>query len=153
MSDSDDFVYVTYIATTREKLWDALKNPEFTRQYWNGRILETDWRVGSTITIRHDYDDAFDPPKTVIEVDPPRRLVYGTPADESAGIPEQLTGFELTPMGDVVMLTVTSTGFKRGTREYQMVSGGWSFILSNLKTLLESGEIMPMDEKVLAAYR
>jgi uncharacterized protein YndB with AHSA1/START domain len=138
------FTYVTYIASTREKVWEALTSPEFTRQYWNGRLVESDWQVGSPVTIRHDYDDEVDSiGGTVLVADRPRRLSYGTP-------PAAVT-FELADHDDVVMLTVIHEGLDEAGVE--AVGGGWSFILSNLKTLLESGSPLPMPEKVLAAYR
>jgi uncharacterized protein YndB with AHSA1/START domain len=145
-----DFVYVTHIATTRDRLWAALTGPDFTRRYWNGRILDSDWQVGSAISFRHDYDDQVDSTGTVLAVDPPRRLRYGmTGADGQ----ESTVTFELTAHGDVVELTVTQTGLIPGSTAYRMVSGGWSFILSNLKTLLETGDVLPMPASVLAAYR
>jgi uncharacterized protein YndB with AHSA1/START domain len=138
------FMYVTYIASTREKIWDALTNPEFTRQYWNGRIVESDWRPGSSVVIRHDYDDEIDSlGGTVLEADHPRRLSYGTP-------PVVVT-FELTDHDDVVKLTVTHDGLDPAS--VQAAGEGWSFILSNFKTLLETGNPLPMPDRVLAAYR
>ena len=141
---NETFVYVTYIASTREKVWEALTKPEFTRQYWNGRLLESDWRVGSPVTIRHDYDDEIDSlGGTVLEADRPRKLSFGTP-------PSTVT-FELADHDDVVKLTVIHAGLDAaGVRA---AGGGWSFILSNLKTLLESGAPLPMPDKVLATYR
>jgi uncharacterized protein YndB with AHSA1/START domain len=141
---ADTFVYVTYIASTREKVWEALTNPEFTRQYWNGRIVDSDWQVGSQITIRHDYDDQIDSlGGTVLAADRPRRLSYGTP-------PNTVT-FELTDHDDVVKLTVIHAGLDPVS--VQTLIEGWSFILSNLKTLLESGAPLPMPESILSAYR
>jgi len=128
--NTETFVYVTYIASTREKVWDALTNPEFTRQYWNGRLVESDWRVGSPVTIRHDYDDETDSlGGMVLDADRPRRLSFN----------------------EVVKLTVIHAGLDEAG--VLAVSGGWSFILSNLKTLLESGTPLPMPHSVLAAYR
>ena len=142
---TETFVYVTYIASTREKVWEALTNPEFTRQYWNGRLVESDWRVGSPVTIRHDYDDETDSlGGTVLEADRPRKLSFGTP-------PSTVT-FELIDHNDeVVKLTVVHAGLDAAG--VQAVSGGWSFILSNLKTFAESGTPLPMPDSVLAAYR
>ena len=142
--NTETFVYVTYIASTREKVWDALTNPEFTRQYWNGRLVESDWRVGSPVTIRHDYDDETDSlGGMVLDADRPRRLSFGTP-------PSTVT-FELADHNEVVKLTVIHAGLDEAG--VLAVSGGWSFILSNLKTLLESGTPLPMPHSVLAAYR
>jgi len=94
--------------------------------------------------MRHDYDDKTDPfGGTVLVADRPHRLSYGMP-------PNTVT-FELADHDDVVKLTVTHEGLDEdGVRA---ASGGWSFVLSNLKTLLESGAPLKMPEKVLAAYR
>lgn len=137
------FAYTTYIRSTREKVWQALTDPEFTRRYWNGRIVESDWQVGSTVTVRHDYDDEIDFIGTIMEADRPRRLRYGMHGSEVT--------FELTDAGEVVVLSVLQTGLDEAA--YRSVSGGWSFITSNLKTLLETGETLPMPGKTLAAYR
>jgi uncharacterized protein YndB with AHSA1/START domain len=138
------FTYVTYIASTREKVWTALTDPEFTRRYWNGRLVESDWRVGSAVTFRHDYDEDTDGlGGTVLAADRPRRLSYGVP-------PRTVT-FELTDLDDVVQLTVVHEGLDEAAA--RNAGGGWAFILSNLKTLLESGSPLPMPERVLAAYR
>jgi uncharacterized protein YndB with AHSA1/START domain len=156
---TETFVYVTYIASTPEKVWDALTNPEFTRRYWNGRLVESDWRVGSPVTIRHDYDDEIDGlGGTVLDADRPRRLSFGTPPGtvtfELAVMPRPASGRSQGPSptaDDVVRLTVIHAGLdEAGVRA---AGGGWSFILSNLKTLLESGAPLPMPESVLAAFR
>lgn len=140
---SDTFVYQTHIASTRERVWEALTSPDFTRRFWNGRLVESDWRVGSTVTFRHDYDDAVDSVGTVLAFEPPRRLSYATD--------DRTVTFELLATGDVVALTVTHSGLDESA--YRMAAGGWSFILSNLKTLLETGKVLPMPESVLAAYQ
>ena len=143
------FVYVTHIATTRDKVWAALTQPEFTRIFWNGRILDSDWQPGSPITIRHDYDDAVDSTGTVLAAEPPRRLSYRTVTEEGH---ETTVTFELVASGGVVALTVTHTGLTDAST-LRSASGGWSFILSNLKTYLETGTPLPMPDQVLAAYR
>ncbi|HEV8558041.1 MAG TPA: SRPBCC domain-containing protein [Actinophytocola sp.] len=144
MTELRTFTYVTYIASTREEIWRALTEPEFTRQYWNGRLVESDWRIGSPVTIRHDYDDGVDSlGGKVIIADHPRRLSYG--------VPPNIVTFELTEHDDVVKLTVIHEGLD--DVGVASVSEGWAFIVSNLKTLLESGRPLPMPEGVLAAYR
>lgn len=144
MTELRTFTYVTYIASTREEIWRALTEPEFTRRYWNGRLVESDWRIGSPVTIRHDYDDGVDSlGGKVIIADHPRRLSYG--------VPPNIVTFELTEHDDVVKLTVIHEGLD--DVGVASVSEGWAFIVSNLKTLLESGRPLPMPEGVLAAYR
>jgi uncharacterized protein YndB with AHSA1/START domain len=133
------FVYVTYIQTTPEKLWAALTTPEFTTRYWNGRQITSDWQPGSPVRFRHDYDDGGEDWGEVLAVEEPRRLSYGHP--------QSAVTFELTAHDDVVRLTVTHTGVG------EQAAGGWSFILANLKTLLETGSPLSMPDKVLAAYR
>lgn len=140
---TETFVYVTYIETTRERLWAALTTPEFTRQYWNQRSIDSDWQVGSPVVFRHEYDDGVEDWGRVLVADPPRRLSYGSP--------ESAVTFELTQHEEVVRLTVTHHGL--GAAQLRGVSGGWSFVCANLKTLLESGRALPMPDGVLAAYR
>jgi uncharacterized protein YndB with AHSA1/START domain len=143
-------VYVAHIAATPERVWTALTDPEFTRRFWNGRVLESDWRTGSAITIRHDYDDQVDSTGTVLVADRPKRLSYVSTHPDGR---ESTVTFELRATGDVVALTVTHTGLDTEGAMFRLVSGGWPFVLSNLKTLLETGDVLPMPESVLTAYR
>jgi uncharacterized protein YndB with AHSA1/START domain len=147
MSDQT-FVYATYIVSTREAVWEALTSSEFTTKYWNGRIVESTWQVGAPITVLHDYDDKIDFVGAILEANQPRRLSYEMAGDDR--VTTRVT-FELMAQGDIVALTITHEGLTEDA--YQSASGGWSFILSNLKTLLESGKPLPMPESVLAAYR
>lgn len=139
------FVHVTYIAATPERVWQALTEPEFTRRFWNGRVVESDWRIGSRVTFRHD-DGGIDSAGTVLAADRPRRLslldANGTTST-----------FELTAIGDVVRLTLTNTGLDTTNSMFRLVSNGWPFVLANLKTLLETRRILPMPESVVFAYR
>ncbi|WP_020498902.1 SRPBCC family protein [Sciscionella marina] len=137
------FNYVTYIRADQRQVWSALTEPEFTRQYWNGRKITSTWEPGAAVINEHDYDDGAEDMGTVLVCEPPRRLSYGTRASSVT--------FELTPMGEVVRLSVAHTGL--GDQMWQQVTGGWQAILANLKTLLETGSPLPMPEKVLAAYR
>jgi uncharacterized protein YndB with AHSA1/START domain len=144
------FVYATHIAASRQRVWDALIDPDFTRRFWNGRVVESDWRIGSAIRFTHDYDDGIDSHGTVLAFEPPRRLSY-TSVDHD-GLETTVT-FELVATGDVVALTLTHTGLDTAGSMFRLVGNGWSFILCNLKTLLETGRILPMPESVLLAYR
>ena len=76
--EKPSFVYVTYIATTPEKLWQALTDGTLTRQYWYGRRVESDWKVGSTVTFWYETEDgeAVSDRGIVLESKPPRRLSY-----------------------------------------------------------------------------
>lgn len=163
--DSPAFVYATYIATTPERLWQALTDPAFTRRYWGGTELHSDWRVGSPVLWRSGPDaDPADHGQVVLAADPPRLLSYswhgfqpehaeffGWSADEFA---ERLrerrskVTFEIEPHGDAVRLTVTHDDFDPGSVMRQAISGqlppsgGWPELLADLKTLLETGDVM-----------
>jgi uncharacterized protein YndB with AHSA1/START domain/DNA-binding transcriptional ArsR family regulator len=152
------FVYTTYIRTTPDRLWQALTDPAFTERYW-GATFATDWREGSPMTwhmLGHTFES---PEQVVLESDPPRRLSYSwhtfTPElveslnlgdDAGARLAAESRSkvtFDLEPVGDVVKLTVVHDGFDEGSTAAAMVSLGWPRILSDLKTLLETGETMP----------
>jgi uncharacterized protein YndB with AHSA1/START domain len=140
-----DFVYVTYIATTAEKLWQALTDGAFTQQYWFGQVIESDWKLGGRVYFRdgndrHDYGEVF-------EYDPFRRLAYGWHCAYLEAFrhekPSRVT-FELESMGGEVKLTVTHAGFETGSKVRGAVSNGWPLVLSSLKSLLETGRGSPL---------
>jgi uncharacterized protein YndB with AHSA1/START domain len=134
---------ITYIATSRESLWDALTNPEVTELYWAGTRLESDWNVGSTILFRHG--ETITDKQTLLDFDAPRfmRYTFNPVFEPFAGeAPSQVT-FELIPGGEVVKLIVTHDHFPPGSKVYPACSEGWPSILSALKTLMESGKPLP----------
>jgi uncharacterized protein YndB with AHSA1/START domain len=135
------FVYVTYIKTTPERLWDALTSSEFSRRYWFGTELRSDWRVGSSLALVMDgtTTDVGD----ILEADRPRRLAYTFKhilREELRAEPATKVVFVLEPHGDLVKLTLTHEGFVEGSKLLDGISKGWPAILSSLKSLLESGE-------------
>jgi uncharacterized protein YndB with AHSA1/START domain len=138
------FVYVTFIRTTPEQLWTALTSSDFTKQYWFGVHQETDWKVGSSWQLIFPDGRVADAGE-ILEVDPPRRLVLKwrnefRPELKSEGY-SQCT-MELEPMAGAVKLTITH-GIERADSKFiEAVSGGWPRILSNLKSLLETGEVV-----------
>ena len=139
-----DYVYVTYISTTPEKLWAALMDGEMTKQYWGVKRNVSDWKVGSQWE-HQDYDDARDVAITgeVLESDPPKKLVltWGQPGVKDKEKISQVT-FELQPFFDAVKLTVTHDHLDEAM--LNGISEGWPAILSSLKTMLETGHAMPM---------
>lgn len=145
--DKPQFIYVTYITTTPEKLWNALRDSSMTRQYWGNRINDSDWKVGSKWQHR-DIDDTklVDIVGKVVESDPPRRLVltWALPADEGRAEAHSRVTFELEPFGDAVRLTITHENFEPGSEMLRKISYGWPIVLSSLKTLLETGKAMAM---------
>jgi uncharacterized protein YndB with AHSA1/START domain len=143
------FVYVTFIRTTPERLWAALTEPEFVKQYWFGMHQEAEWKAGGPWKLVFSDGRVADS-GTVIEADPPRRLVLKwlnefRPELKAEG-PARCT-MELEPVGGAVKLTITHTSDRPESKVIQAVSGGWPQILSNLKSLLETGEVV-LREKV-----
>ncbi len=152
------FVYTIFIETSPERLWQALTDPAFTRRYW-GVAFETDWQPGSSMGWEENGQRTDDPAQVVLEADPPRRLAYTwhTPTPgwaAAAGIDDDVLAalaaesrsrvtFEIEPFGETVKLTVVHDGFPAGSTMREMVSSGWPHLLSDLKTLLETGATLP----------
>ncbi len=137
------FVYVTFIRTTPEKLWSALTAPEFIRQYWFDMVHDTDWKVGSAWKMLFPDGRVADTGE-IAEFDPPRRLAIKwrnewRPELKAEGWSRCV--MELEPADDVVKLTVTHTIEVENSKFIEAVSGGWPKILSNLKSLLETGTV------------
>jgi uncharacterized protein YndB with AHSA1/START domain/DNA-binding transcriptional ArsR family regulator len=157
--DKPSFVYTTYIKTTPERLWQALTDPAFTKRYWWGATFQTDWMAGSTMRWDLHGVTIADPEQVVLESDPYRRLAYTwhafTPeVAESLELTEEAreriaaelrskVTFDIEPLGELVKLTVLHDGFEEGSLVAPLVSQGWPRVLSDLKTLLETGETLP----------
>jgi len=138
-----EFVYVTYIKTTPEKLWDALTSSEFSKRYWFDTELRSDWKVGSSfaLVMNGTTTDVGE----ILEANRPRRLSYTfrhVLDDDLAAEPATKVVFTLEPHGDLVKLTLTHEGFADGSKLLDGISRGWPAILSNLKSLLESGQAL-----------
>ena len=135
-----EFVYVTYIETTAEKLWQALTDGDFTERYWFGVRLKSDWKVGSSFAMVRGDGSVSDAGK-VVECDPPRRLAYTfvNLSDKYRDDTPALATFTLEPYGKLVKLTLTHEGFAEGSKFFAGISGGWPAILSSLKSILETG--------------
>jgi uncharacterized protein YndB with AHSA1/START domain len=136
------FVYVIYIRTSTDKLWQALIDPELTRQYWAGTWQESDWTIGSSWRIMIPDGRVADSGK-IVEIDPPRRLVLTwrnefRPELHKEGY-SQLT-YQLEQHGDMVKLMLTHEIDWPESKFIKAVSQGWPAILSSLKSLLETGE-------------
>jgi uncharacterized protein YndB with AHSA1/START domain len=138
------FVYVIYIATTPEKLWQALTNPEFRTKYWFGMRFDGEMRVGSKLT---STDSAGKVVATgqVLESDPPRRLscTFHAKNEMVRHEPATRVTYELEPVGREVRLTVTHDEFGPGSHLFHGVSIFWPKLLSSLKSFLETGT--PLD--------
>jgi uncharacterized protein YndB with AHSA1/START domain len=134
------FVYVTYIATTPEKVFEALTKPDLTEKYWFGYRVTADGKAGDRMTAMSPTGkEAHNDP--IIESDPPRRLVYGWQPlykDMQGERPSRVT-FELEPFKDQTRLTVTHDEFDEDSKIFGMISKGWPAVLSSLKSFLETG--------------
>ena len=147
-----DYVYVTYIATTPEKLWQALMDTDLMAQWWVdpkagcARVNVSDWKPGSLWEHRRaDGTGVVDIVGTVIDATAPKRLVYswarpGDLADESR---HSRVSFDIVPYSDgLVQLTVIHDDLAKDPTMLSGVSGGWPKVLSNLKTFLETGHAL-----------
>jgi DNA-binding transcriptional ArsR family regulator/uncharacterized protein YndB with AHSA1/START domain len=157
--EAPTFVYTNYIHTTPEKLWQALTEPAFTRQYWNTEF-QSAWKAGSpmrwTCLIDENGEgvEIVDPAQVVLESEPYRHLSYTwhtfTPefaervkwndelfAAVAAERRSRVT-FDIEQDGDVCKLTVVHDDFDPGSRVVEMVSGGWPRVLSDLKSFVET---------------
>lgn len=140
-----EFVYVTYIATTPEKLWAALTRGEFTKKYWYGRRIESDWAVGSPVNFFDRDTNVITDSGRVLECDPPRRLVYTFRVEfdpEARKQGHSRVSFTLEPHQGMVKLTLVHDQLpdEQAAKDFRE---GWSPILSSLKTMLESGKPLP----------
>jgi uncharacterized protein YndB with AHSA1/START domain len=141
----DRFVYVTYIRATPEKVWEALISPEFTPLYWFGIVHDSDWRPGSAWKMIRPNGEVTESGE-VLEVEKPKRLVLKW---RNEFMPElRAEGYsrctiEIEPAGEgAVKLSVLHEIDKPGSKLIGGVSAGWPRILSNLKSLLETGQIV-----------
>jgi len=147
------FVYVTYIRTTPEKLWSALTDEEFMKQYWFGNHCESEWTVGSSWKMRY-HDGRVVDAGEIIEAVPPRRLVIrwrhqDKPELEAEG--DSLCTMELEASGPAVKLSITHTIDREPSKFIVAVSGGWPKVISNLKSLLETGSPVLQDPYPVAS--
>ena len=139
---STEFVYATYIKATPQEVWNAVTNPEFMKQYWFGSYVESEFEAGSPWKLLRENGEVTDAGE-IIESHPPRRLVIKwlnewKPELKAEGY--SLCTFEIEALGNVTRLTVTHVIDKSPSKLIDAVSGGWPKILSNLKSLLETGQ-------------
>jgi uncharacterized protein YndB with AHSA1/START domain len=134
------FVYVTYIASTPEKIWQALVDPDMTEKYWFGYRVAAAGKPGDYMTATSPGGKLShrDP---ILESEPPRRLVYAWKPlyrDLPDEKPSRVT-FELTPLEGQTRLTVVHDEFDEGSKIFDLIGKGWPAVLSSLKSFLETG--------------
>jgi uncharacterized protein YndB with AHSA1/START domain/DNA-binding transcriptional ArsR family regulator len=153
MSSSAEFVYTTYIRTTPEKLWQAITDPAFSQRYM-GHALVSDFQKGSTYVWADSKLEIEHPDQVILESDPYRRLAFTfhtfVPELSTLGLDEEIIAkaaaeqrskvtFDIEPADDgQVKLTVVHDEFPSESTVRELVSGGWPWKLSNLKTALEA---------------
>jgi uncharacterized protein YndB with AHSA1/START domain len=135
-------VFEIYIKTTPERLWEAITDPELRARYTFGVGIKSDWTAGSSYEAVHPTGAAISAGEN-LEVDPPRRLVQSFNALWSDDVKAEGTSrvtWEIEPVADSCRLTVTHDQLREGANDE--LYGGWPMILSGLKTLLETGELL-----------
>jgi len=145
-----EFVYVSYIETTPEKLWEALTSSEFSRRYWFNTDVKSDWKVGSpfALVINGTTTDVGE----ILEADRPQRLSYTFQHvlnDELRNERPSKVVFNIERHGNFVKLTLTHEGFAEGSKLLDGISKGWPAILSSLKSMLETGTALAIPPSAL----
>ncbi|WEK49471.1 MAG: SRPBCC family protein [Candidatus Kaistia colombiensis] len=147
--DTTSFVYVTYIASTPEKVFEAITRPDVARRYWAHENV-SDWRPGSRWEhVRGDAGRQVDIAGQVIECQPPRRLVISWFDPSAAEDPAQHSRvtFEVVPFDGMVRLTVMHDELQAGSRMEAGITRGWPIVLSSLKSFLETGAALDVYAK------
>jgi len=143
MADST-FLYVTYIRTTPDELWRALTTPEFISRYWLGATAEADWKKGGAWKLVFADGRVADSGE-IVEFDAPKRLGIKWRNEWKPEFHDEGWSYctmDLEPAGEAVKLTVTHTMERENAKFIGAVGGGWPQILSNLKSLLETGKVL-----------
>lgn len=157
MADRPSFVYVTYIESTAERVWEALTDADLTAQYW-GHSNVSDWGLGSQWEHRRtDGSGVADVVGTVVESVPPRRLTmtWDVPGEAPSEAPPTVT-FGIESHEEIVRLTVVHEHLI-DAGQLEGVSAGWPAVCANLKSLLETGHVLPnapweMHDELRAAH-
>ena len=137
------FIYVTYIASTPDKVFKALTSKDATAQFWFGNAATSDWKIGSPIEFRREGKLIVE--GKILENDPPRRLSY-----TFRSMHEPYNGredpsrvvFDLEQQRDQVKLTVTHDDFAEDSQVFHAISNGWPLVLSSLKSFVETDRVL-----------
>ena len=154
MSDKPVFIYVSYIASTPEKVFKALTSPEATGKFWFGNAVTSDWKVGSPVTFHREGKLILK--GEVLEYDPPRRLSHSFQPmhdEKFSGERPSRVVYEIEQQRDQVKLTVTHDDFAEDSKVFASISNGWPLVLSSLKSYLEANRVLwaPWYEKAKEA--
>ena len=135
------FVYVTYIRSTPEKVFEAITKPEIARRYW-GHENVSDWKPGSTWRLLAPDGRVADDGR-VLEIEPQRRLVLSWQHQLTADVRDEghsRMTLTLEPEGESVKLTILHEIDKADSKLIEGVASGWPAIIASLKSLLETGK-------------
>jgi uncharacterized protein YndB with AHSA1/START domain len=141
LEETMEKVFEIYIKTTPERLWEAITDPDLRSKYTFGARIVSDFTPGSAYDMSHPGGLLGEGEN--LEVDPPRRLVQTMRALWSDDVKSEGTSritWEIEPVGDSCRLVVTHDQLREGANDE--LYGGWPMILSGLKTLLETGELL-----------
>ena len=137
------FVYVTYIRAAPQRVWTALTDTDFMPRYWFGMSIKSDWRAGAAWRLENKEGKLFDSGE-ILEFEPPSKLVlrwtHQSRPELTAEGPARCT-MTLEPYAGATKLTILHEIERPASKLIEAVSGGWPRILSNLKSLLETGDI------------
>ncbi len=146
--DTTTFVYTTYIAAAPEKVWKALTDPEFTKQFWFGREVKSDFKPGSPVTFTMPNGKVNISGK-IIKCDPPSFMEWTFQDVSTASLEGEeatLVTYELEPTttGEKAVwgTKLTITHVAKTEKLFGAISNGWTLIMAGLKTLLETGKPM-----------
>jgi len=152
LEDSMEKVFEIYIKTTPERLWEAIIDAEMRAKYSFGLGIRSDWTPGSRYEAVHPQAPGPFCEGENLEVEPPLRLVQSFSALWSDDVKREGTSrvtWEIEPVGDSCRLTVTHDQLREGA--HGELYGGWPMVLSGLKTLLETGELLTTPGSLLYA--
>ena len=147
MSNKPEYIYKTFIRTTPQKLWEAITSAAFTRLYFHNTEINSDWKVGSSVVFKRAGSEEIVVEGKVLTADKPKLLSYTWRAlydEDMAAESHSRVTFEIEAMPGVCRLQVVHDDFDAGSKTYEQVSQGWSAIICSLKSLLETGEPLPL---------
>jgi uncharacterized protein YndB with AHSA1/START domain len=149
MTETTTQVYQVFIKATPERIWDAITKPEFTAKYFYGSLVESTLEPGTPFRYTTADRSAVMADGTVVAADPPARLQLSWGAtwdpEMAAEEPSRVTYEIEVQEGGFSKLTVTHDKLERSPKTAEGVAGGWPFILSGLKTLIETGKPLSED--------